>query len=83
VPEQHQPCCGIGAAELAHLSQLRQGANVEDRYIWTMSPQHDSDPSVLHIGSHNEETRITLDQLAQPPGEEIVEVGKDYGDGGM
>ena len=83
VPEQEQSCRGIGAAELAHLSQLRQGAEVEDRHVWTVGPQHDSDPPVLHISSHNQETRIVLDQLAQPPGEEIVEVGKDYGDGGM
>jgi hypothetical protein len=83
VPEQHQPCCGIRAAELAHLSQLRQGAEVEDRHVRTVSPQHDSDSPVLHIGSDNQETRITLDQLEQPSGEEIVEVGEDYGDGGM
>jgi hypothetical protein len=83
VPEQEQSCRGIGTAELAHLSQLHQGAEVEDRHVWTVSPQHDADSPVLHIGSDNQETRITLDQLAQPPGEEIVEVGKDYGDGGM
>jgi hypothetical protein len=83
VPEQEQSCRGIGTAELAHLSQLRQGADVEDRHVWTVSPQHDSDSPVLHIGSDNQETRIAIDQLAQPPGEEIVEVSEDYGDGGM
>ena len=83
VPEQEQSCGGIGTAELPDLSQLHQGAEVEDRHVWTVSPQHDADSPVLHIGSDNQETRITLDQLAQSPSEEIVEVGKDYGDGGM
>ncbi len=83
VPEQEQSCRGIGATELADLSQLRQGAEVEDRDVWTVSAQHDADSPVLHIGSDNQETRITLDQLAQPPGEEIVEVSEDYGDGVM
>ena len=83
VSEQEQSCRGMGAAELADLSQLGQGADVEDRHVWTVSAQHDSDPPVLHIGSDNQETRIALDQLAQPSGEEIVEVGEDYGDGGM
>ncbi len=83
VPEQEQSCRGIGAGELAHLGQLHQGAEVEDRDVWTVSPQHDADSPVLHIGSDNQEARITLDQLAQPPGEEIVEVSEDYGDGGM
>jgi hypothetical protein len=83
VPEQKQSCRGIGAAELADLSQLHQGAEVEDRDVWTVSPQHDADSPVLHIGSDNQEARITLDQLAQTPGEEIVEVSEDYGDGGM
>lgn len=83
VPEQEEPGRGIGAAELAHLSQLGQGAYVEDRHVWTVSAQHDSDSPVFHIGSDNQETRIALDQLAQPPGEEIVEVGEDYGSGGM
>ncbi|HTA97807.1 MAG TPA: hypothetical protein VK730_09215 [Solirubrobacteraceae bacterium] len=81
--EQEQSCRGIGAAELAHLSQLRQGTEVEDRHVWTVSPQHDSDSPLLHVGSDNQETRIALDQLAKPSGEEIVEVGEDYGDGGM
>ena len=83
VPEQEQPCRGIGAGELAHLSQLGQGADVENRHVWTMSAQHNTDSPVLHISSDNKETRIAIDQLAQPPGEEIVEVGEDYGDGGM
>jgi hypothetical protein len=83
VPEQEQSCPRIGADELAHLSQLGQGADVDDRHVWTVSAQHDSDSPVLHIGSDNQETRIALDQLAQPPGEEIVEVGEDYGYGGM
>ncbi len=83
VPEQKQSCRGIGTAELTYLSQLRQGAEVEDRHVRTVSPQHDSDSPVLHIGSDNQETRIALDQRAQPPGEEIVEVSEDYGDGGM
>jgi hypothetical protein len=83
VPEQEQSCRGIGAAELAHFSQLVQGADVEDRHVWTVSTQHDSDSPVFHVGSDNQETRIALDQLAQPSGEEIVEVGEDYGDGEM
>lgn len=83
VPEQEQSCRGIGAAELAHLNQLVQSANVEDRHVWTVRAQHDSDSPVFHISSDNQETRIALDQLAQPPGEEIVEVGEDYGDGSM
>jgi hypothetical protein len=83
LPEQEEPGRGIGVAELAHLSQLRQGANVEDRHVWTVSAQHDSDSPVLHIGSDNQETRIALDQLAQPPGEEIVEAGENYGNGSM
>jgi hypothetical protein len=83
VPEQEQSCRGIGAAELAHLNQLVQGADVEDRHVWTVSAQHNADSPVLHIGSDNQETRIALDQLAQPPGEEIVKVGEDYGDRDM
>src|ERR1700722_9250711 len=83
VRDQEEPRRGIGAGELTHLSQLRQGADVEDRYVWTVSAQHDSNPPVLHIGSDNQETRIALNQLAQSPGEEIVEVGEDYGDGGL
>jgi hypothetical protein len=83
VPEQEEPGLGIGAAELAHLSQLVQGADVEDRHVWTVSAQHDPDSPMLHISSDNHETRVAVDQLAQPPGEEIVEVGEDYGDGGM
>jgi hypothetical protein len=83
VPKQEESGRGIGTVEFAHLSQLRQGANVEDRHVWAVSAQHDSDSPVLHIGSDNKETRIALDQLAQPPGEEIVEVGEDYGDGGI
>jgi hypothetical protein len=83
VPEQEDSCRGIGAGELAHLSQLGQGADVENRHVWMVSAQHDSDSPVLDISSDNQETQIALDQLAQPPGEEIVEVGEDYGDGGM
>jgi hypothetical protein len=74
-PEQEQPCRGIGATELADLSQLHQGAEVEDRHVGMVSAQHDSDSPVFHIGSDDKETWITLDQPAQPPGEEIVEVG--------
>jgi hypothetical protein len=83
VPEQQESCRGIGAAELAYLGQLRQGSDVENRHVWTVSAQHDSDSPVLHVGSDDCETRIALDQFAQPPGEEIVEVGEDYADGGM
>jgi hypothetical protein len=83
VPEQEESCRGIGAGELAHLSQLVQGADVEDRHVWTVSAQHNSGSPVLHIGGDNQETRIAVDQLAQPPGEEIVEVGEDYGDGDL
>jgi hypothetical protein len=83
VPEQEKPGRGIGAGELAHFSQLGEGADVEDRHVWMVSAQYDSDSPVLHISGDNQETRIAIDQLAQPPGEEIVEVGEDYGDGGM
>jgi hypothetical protein len=64
VPDQEEPGRGIEAAELAHLSQLVQSADVEDRHVWTVSAQHNPDSPVLHIGSDNQETRIALDQLA-------------------
>jgi hypothetical protein len=83
VSEQEEPGRGIGASELAHLSQLGQGANVEDRHVWMVSAQHDADSPVLHVSGDNKEARIAIDQLAQPPGEEIVELGEDYGDRGM
>ena len=79
VPEQEEPGRRIGVAEFAHLSQLGQGANVENRHVWTVSAQHDADSSVLDISIDNQKTRIAIDQLAQPRGEEIVEVGENYG----
>ena len=81
--EQDQASGRIAGAELADLGQLSQGAGVEDRHIRTVRAQHDADPPVLHVGGDDREARIALDQLAQSSGEEIVEVGEDYGYGGM
>jgi hypothetical protein len=83
VPQQEDPGRGVGAGELAHLSQLDQGAEVEDRHVGMVSAQHNADSPWLHISSDNAEAWIAIDQLAQPSGKEIVEVGEDYGDGGM
>jgi hypothetical protein len=83
VPQQEDPGRGMGVGELAYLGQLGQGADVEDRYVGMVSAQHDADSPWLHISSDNAEARIAIDQLAQSSGKEIVEVGEDYGDGGM
>ena len=82
-PEQDQASSRIAGAELPNLSWLPQGADVEDRHVWAVSAQHDTDAPVLHVSGDDRETRIALDQLAQPSGKEIVEMGKDYGDGCM
>jgi hypothetical protein len=81
--EQDQASGRIAGAELPNLSRLPQAADVEDRHVRMVSPQHDTDAPVLHVGGEDRETRIALDQLAQPSGKEIVEMSEDYGDGCM
>jgi hypothetical protein len=78
--EQDQASGRIAGTELPNLSRLPQSANVENRHVWTVSAQHDIDAPVIHVGSDDRETWIALDQLAQPSGKEIVEMGEDYGD---
>src|ERR1700733_7852318 len=82
-PEQDKSSPRIAGAELPDIGQLSQGAGVQDRHVWAMSAQHNSDPPVLDVGGDDRETRIALDQLVQSSGKQIVEVGDNYGDWGM
>jgi hypothetical protein len=83
VSDQDQPGSRMGAAELPHLGQLPQGTDIQDRHVRTVSAQYNTDPVVLDVGRNDREARITLDQLPQSSGEEIVKVGQNDGDGGM
>ena len=74
---------GCSALELSHLGHLGQGADVEDRYVWTVGAKDDRDAPVLHVGGDDRKARIALDQLAQSSGQQIVEAGEDDGDGGL
>lgn len=83
VREQNQSGGRMAAAELPDVGQLGQGASVEDRHTRLMGTKDDGDSAVLHAGGHDRKARIALDQLSQPSGEEIVELGKDDGEGGL
>src|SRR5208282_2161920 len=72
----------MSAAELSDLGQFGQGADVEDRDVRTVSTQDDRNSPVLHVGCDDGKAWIAADKLTQPSRHEIVEVGKDNGDGG-
>ncbi len=71
------------AAQHSNIGQLGQRAGVEKGYIWVVGAQDDRDSSLLDVGGDDSNARITPDQVTQPSSREIVEVGKDNGDGGL
>src|SRR5580698_6586466 len=70
VPDQDQSSRRTGVAELPDLGELPQGADIEDRHVWTVGPQHDGDSPLLDVGGDDHKTWIALDQSAQSSGKE-------------
>jgi hypothetical protein len=82
VCEQDQSGPGVPAAELSDLDQLGQRASVKDRHVWMVGAQDDGESPLFHVGGDDRKAWITLDQLAQSSGEEIVELSNYNGDCG-
>jgi hypothetical protein len=81
VGQQDQASRGIGDAELAHLGELDESANVENRDVGTMRTQDHRDPPLLDVLGHDRKAVISAEKLAQAPGEQVVKAPDDDGDG--
>src|SRR5437764_9882097 len=83
VGEQDELGRWMCARELADLVEPDQRACIEDRYVGGVRLKDDGKPAVIDLGSDYLEAGVALDQLAQAPGEQILEAGESDGDGGL
>ncbi len=71
----------MGDAELAHLGELPERANVENRDVGAVRAQDDGDSPLLDVLRDDRQAPIASEQAAQPSREQIVEAADDDADG--
>src|SRR5437764_426297 len=83
VGEQDELGRWVCARELTDLVEPRKRACIEDRYVGSVSLKDDGKPAVIDLGRDYPESGVALDQLAQTPGEQVLEAGESDCDGGL